>query len=146
MEINNSTPGWDFIQIVWMFLTRAFENAEPTFGPLGLGVKQVIVLAILEKLDTPMALRKALGAPPSTMTNILNELEKKGLIERQVHPQDRRQMRIVRTELGDAKLAEGVALVEASLQRDATSLTSEEIDILSKSQSILAKLAGLTSA
>jgi DNA-binding MarR family transcriptional regulator len=140
MEIKNSTIHADYIQTVWLFLTHTFDQAEPTFGPLGLGAKQVIILAILDKMDTALALRRTLGAPPSTITNLINDLEKKGLIERQVHPEDRRQHRLIRTAHGEQTLLEGMALVEKSLQAGLGALTEDEREILQKSQAILEKM------
>ena len=125
---------------MWLFLSHTFEAAAPSFAPLGLGFKQVVILAVLDKQDTPRDLREMLGAPASTISNLLNELERKGLIERQIHPEDRRQYRVVRTEAGEEILQAGIALVEAAIHAQMATLSPEDRDAMLRCQKVFAKL------
>lgn len=118
--------GWGFIELIWMFLSRTFEDSGPDFQALGLGSKQMVVLAIIQTHPSPGKLREALGAPPSTISNLLNDLEGKGLVERRIHPSDKRQYQLALTEIGQSKLAEGSAIIDAKLRSAALSLSAHE--------------------
>jgi DNA-binding MarR family transcriptional regulator len=104
---------------------------------MGLGVKQFVVLAILDKQNTPGALRSALGAPASTITNIINELEKKQLIKREIHPEDRRQYVLRRTDLGAEFLKKGMGAVEEVLAVRAAGMSEEDLAAFQRVESIL---------
>lgn len=140
---NEAALDWGFIQLVWMFLTKVFEEAGPEFHEMGLGPKQMVVLAVLDTHSTPGGLRDALGAPASTISNLLNELERKGLIERQVHPVDRRQYHLVRTTKGQEALAKGASAIEARLAKASEALTPAQIAAICEARLAIASLLGL---
>lgn len=131
--------GWEFVQTIWMFLSQTFEGASEAFEEFGIGSKQMVVLAIIEKQRTPGELRKALGAPASSITSIINELEKKGLIVREVHPTDRRQFNLVRTEKGEMTLQKGQEALEAHIGELFYHLEAEDIEAIQRVKQLIWK-------
>jgi DNA-binding MarR family transcriptional regulator len=78
------------------------EHAEACIGALGLSMPQAVALL---GLDTPLSQREladCLRYDASNITGIVDGLERRGLVERQVDPTDRRVRRIVVTEDGAA--------------------------------------------
>jgi MarR family transcriptional regulator, organic hydroperoxide resistance regulator len=62
---------------------------------------EVHVLWHLRKSGRPVAdLQQAFGIQPSTLTGVLDRLEKRGLARRELNPQDRRSFRVVLTPAG----------------------------------------------
>jgi MarR family transcriptional regulator, organic hydroperoxide resistance regulator len=64
------------------------------------------------------------GQRPSTVTGILDRLERRGLTERQINPRDRRSFTVSLTDPGAAAAAR-VAAVVAGVERELESATSE---------------------
>ena len=74
MESNNQPVlDWNLIQLFWLFLSRVFTEAEQDFERGNMGFKQIVLLAILERPQSPQDLRRMLGGPASTMSNTLND-------------------------------------------------------------------------
>ena len=144
MEVNRSPVfDWSLVQLFWLFLSRVFEEAEEGFERGNLGLKQIVLLAILEKPQTPLDLRRMLGGPASTMSNMLNDLEKKGLVARSIHSTDRRSYTISRTSEGDRVLQEAIKSVEGVLTQFNASLKPEQLSALSQTKSTLLGLLSL---
>lgn len=51
-------------------------------------------------------LKTAFGMPPTTLTAVLDRLERRGLVKRAVNPEDRRSTLVVPTALGRRRIAE----------------------------------------
>ena len=75
---------------------------------------------------SPSAMSEALLVPSGTMTNRLDRLERKGLIERVRHPTDRRSMEVQLTEKGRKLADEAVTLHVENEQRMLEALTQRE--------------------
>lgn len=74
--------------------------------PLGLSPAHAGILRILEASPaiTQQALASALGSPPSRLVALVDELESKGLIERQENETDRRRYALLLTAEGRSTL------------------------------------------
>ena len=66
-------------------------------------------------------LKSAFGLPPTTLTAVLDRLERRRLVQRAVNPEDRRSTLVVPTPLGRRRIAEMSALltrIEAAVSAD----------------------------
>ncbi|HLJ03195.1 MAG TPA: MarR family transcriptional regulator [Solirubrobacteraceae bacterium] len=74
----------------------------PVWAELGLGQAEAHVLAQLAGRDSVTAneLHHEFGHKRSTLTNVLDRLEARGLIERARHPEDRRSIVVSLTQAG----------------------------------------------
>ena len=82
---------------------------------------------------SPSELAQDMMISTSAMTNRLDRLQKRGLIERQPDPADRRALRIVLTEAGFALADRIVARHVSTEARSASALSAEERAALSRS-------------
>jgi DNA-binding MarR family transcriptional regulator len=78
---------------------------------------------------------------PPSMTKVLASLEDRGLVRREAHPTDRRQVIVAITEDGEALLDSERRSRDAWLSQRLTRLTSEERALLRQVIPILDKLA-----
>ncbi|MEP6984705.1 MAG: MarR family transcriptional regulator [Chloroflexota bacterium] len=97
-----------FEESFWCNVDVAFRRLDllyqREYEPLGLAVVEAHILQLLYTEDgqMPSRLAKAVGRPATSFTPILDGLERKGLIERQMHPRDRRSVKIHLTAQGKA--------------------------------------------
>ena len=95
-------------------LARAIEARLAAFAAdYDLSIPEADVLFTLRRAGSPhrlspSAISDALLVPSGTMTNRLDRLERKGLVERVRHPTDRRSMEVQLTERGRALVDEAV--------------------------------------
>ncbi len=93
---------------VWCNLDIALRKVDEIYKQeikeLNLKVIEWYILRELYEQDgqMPSHLAKAVGRPPTSFTPILDQLEAKALIERRVHPSDRRGVKIFLTAKGKA--------------------------------------------
>jgi DNA-binding MarR family transcriptional regulator len=103
------------------------RHLESALAPVGVDQAEAHVLSAL--VDGPMsigALVETVGVKRSTMTNILDRLERRGLVRREVNPNDRRSF-VVRPTRGGARAAKKVAAAFAAVDaRLARATTVEE--------------------
>lgn len=82
---------------------------------------------------TVAALVDTVGVKRSTLTNILDRLERRGLVAREINPNDRRSF-VVRPKRGGARAAKKVAAafadVDATLGRATTVQEREAFDVV----------------
>jgi DNA-binding MarR family transcriptional regulator len=93
-------------------ISRAFLEARL---PEGLTMPHFAVLNHLTRLgggQTPLALARAFQVPKTTMTHTLAVLEKRGLIEMQANPGDRRSKLVGLTQAGSALRKKALAELE----------------------------------
>jgi DNA-binding MarR family transcriptional regulator len=99
-------------------LAQVGAHAAAKFGerlrPLGISPAHAGILRILEVSPaiTQQALAKALGSAPSRLVALVDELESKGLIERQENETDRRRYALLLTSKGRSTLSSIGALVK----------------------------------
>ena len=93
---------------VWCNIDIALRRIEPFYKQeaqtFGLSVIEWYVLRALYEHDGQIAgrLADAVGRPATSFTPILDEIERKGFIERRQHPVDRRAIKIHLTAQGKA--------------------------------------------
>lgn len=125
-----------------MRLSRRLRNqrVDETLSPT-----EMSVLATLARCGsaTPGELARKEHVQPPSMTRIVAMLEAKGLVRREPHPDDRRQVVVSRTEQADSMLAESRTIRNAWLADLAASLTEEELAIMRQAAPVLEKLAHL---
>ena len=92
----------------WQRVThRLLADLDRRLEPLGLSAGEVNALACL-RAGEPVALRDlvaATGQRPSTLTGVLDRLERRGLVTRQPHPGDRRAFHVAPTADGRRAIA-----------------------------------------
>ncbi|WP_422927874.1 MarR family winged helix-turn-helix transcriptional regulator [Singulisphaera sp. PoT] len=92
-------------------LSQVGAHSAATFadrlGPLGLNPPHVGILRVVEQADglSQQALGEKLGMFPSRLVQILDDLEKRGLVERRDNPSDRRSYALHLTDAGRETLA-----------------------------------------
>jgi DNA-binding MarR family transcriptional regulator len=91
---------------VGIYASRRFAER---IGEIGLQPPQFRVLNMVDAAEgaSQHAIGKAIGAPPSRMVAIVDELEERDLLERRPHPSDRRIRALHLTSEGRALLARG---------------------------------------
>jgi len=111
---------------------RAFQTFAESPGLLGLTPMLFGVLAIIDEQPgvTQAEIAEALGADPSTMVRLLDQLEKRDWVKREPSPTDRRSTRPVLTAAGRELLERATPLVIASDQRISTRLTPAQRETL----------------
>jgi DNA-binding MarR family transcriptional regulator len=92
---------------------------------------------------TPGELARKEHVQPPSMSRIVAMLEAKGLVRREPHPDDRRQVIVSRTDAAAAMLAESRTKRNAWLAGLAEGLDEEERAILRQAAPVLEKLAHL---
>ena len=103
---------------VWCNLDIALRNIDEIYKhetkELNLAVIEWYILRVLYEQDGQMAshLAKSVGRAATSFTPILDQLEKKGLIERRMHPSDRRGVQIFLTTKGNALRPKVQAIAE----------------------------------
>jgi MarR family transcriptional regulator, lower aerobic nicotinate degradation pathway regulator len=95
---------------------------------LGLNTRMWGALNVLdaEGAITQHALGRCTGIDPSSMVATIDELERRGLVERRPHPTDRRAHALHITELGLQTLANGRKLAREAQDRLLAPLSTEE--------------------
>ena len=103
---------------------RLAELAEPLYAPLGITGRQLALLTLFG--DGPAQSQQdgaaRLGVDRTTMVALVDELEAKGLVRREVAPGDRRKRLVTLTPEGERVRAEG-----AEVTRKAEALLLEPL-------------------
>ena len=96
----------------WQRVThRLLADLDRRLEPLELTAGEINLLACLGGGE-PRALRElveATGQRPSTLTGVVDRLERRGLVARQPHPADRRALQVAPTPEGRRAIAEVAA-------------------------------------
>jgi DNA-binding MarR family transcriptional regulator len=125
-----------------MRLSRRLRNqrVEESLTPT-----EMQVLATLARCGraTPGELARREHVQPPSMTRIVAMLEEKGLVRREPHPDDRRQVVVSSTEQAESILDQSRAKRDAWLAELATGLTEEEWAVLRAAAPVLERLAQL---
>jgi DNA-binding MarR family transcriptional regulator len=116
------------------------QRVEESLSPTEMGV--LGTLARCGKATPGELARKEHVQPPS-MTRIVAMLEEKGLVRREPHPDDRRQVVVSSTEQAEAILAESRRRRNVWLAELAQGLDDDEWAVLREAAPVLYKLAHL---
>ncbi|MFC9324827.1 MarR family winged helix-turn-helix transcriptional regulator [Kitasatospora sp. NPDC057015] len=116
------------------------QRVEESLSPTEMGV-----LGTLARCGqaTPGELARREHVQPPSMTRIVAMLEEKGLVRREPHPEDRRQVVVSSTEEAEAILAESRRRRNVWLAELAQGLSEEEWAVLREAAPVLYKLAHL---
>jgi DNA-binding MarR family transcriptional regulator len=116
------------------------QRVEESLSPTEMGV-----LGTLARCGqaTPGELARREHVQPPSMTRIVAMLEEKGLVRREPHPEDRRQVVVSSTDEAEAILAESRRRRNAWLAELAEGLSEEEWAVLREAAPVLYKLAHL---
>jgi DNA-binding MarR family transcriptional regulator len=103
-------------------------TAEAVFAPLDLTARQFHVLAASASMDSPSQkdVSHVLGIDPNVMVGVLDELERRGVVRRVRHPDDRRRYIVEPTEAGTRALHKGRELVEQAEEDMFASLSDQD--------------------
>ncbi|WP_445667256.1 MarR family winged helix-turn-helix transcriptional regulator [Paenibacillus sp. FSL K6-1230] len=88
---------------VWMKSTRAAaKNIEKDIQSNNISIENFITLELLYSKgpQTVQQISERLSIPSGSITYVINKLEKKGLVERKQHPEDKRVFHVILTEQG----------------------------------------------
>ena len=121
-----------------------FQNLHERLDPLGITPGQYAVLYCLWTKGevTPKEISQSILLEMSTVSGVLDRMQKKGLIQRVVDPNDRRSVRVAATPKGMA-LQEGVMRAVEEMNRDVLrDFTPEEAQQL---RNFLAKIGNVSS-
>lgn len=78
------------VDLLYLVMRRIWDHAEERLAPYSLTLKHSWALHALDEPMSMSALADRLGIDASYVTTIADQLEMRGLIERQPHPTDRR--------------------------------------------------------
>lgn len=119
---------------------RSLRFYEDALSPLGLTLAQAHLLLTLHAEDALQLgeAAKRLAVDPATLTPLVDKLEKRGLVVRCPHPNDRRAWRLCLQDAAHAIRGDLEAAVAQAEQQVAACLSAEEYEILKR---LLWKLA-----
>jgi len=124
---------------LWQLIQSVMDDSEADLGALGLSPKAFFLLAAVEEHPFPAELARRMHLPPPTVTYMVKQLEKKGLLERRAEPGDLRKFRLVQTAAGREALRRGTEALGLVLDERLRRLDPEEIVIFDR---IVKRLAG----
>lgn len=110
----------------------------------GVSIPQVLCLNFLHESDnyqsTQGELRKFLNLNPSTVSGIINRLEKKGYLARLPKTGDKRVVNIALTSAGDKLLSTMPSLLHEQLSEKLLQLSDKELEIVEAGLNTLVKI------
>ncbi|WP_030166002.1 MarR family winged helix-turn-helix transcriptional regulator [Spirillospora albida] len=128
-------------------LSRRLRHLRPADtgagAPAALTLTQFAALAAIERHGsmTPRELADHEKVQPPSMTRVLASLEERGLVARNPHPTDRRQVEMSVTAAGAALLRDERRRKEAWLSRRLGELTEDEREVLRRAAPIIDRLS-----
>ena len=117
---------------LWLVLWKAYDSlrghAECHIASLGLGLSDFGILEVLlHKGPTPVnTIGSRLRLTSGSITTAVDRLERRGLVERRNHPEDRRTRVVHLTTAGRKLIACAFGDHEAAMDRAAAGLTAAE--------------------
>jgi DNA-binding MarR family transcriptional regulator len=96
---------------------RVVDHLQGELRPLGLTPGEVNALAQLRGPLSVAELQAATGQRPSTLTGVIDRLERRGLLARKLNPRDRRSFTLEPTPAGEAAAGQVQAAFAALEQR-----------------------------
>ena len=140
IELARMSAAQDGIGIIEQLATAVLARRLPD----GVHPSQFGLLSNLTRLGdgkTPMELARAFHVPKASMTNSLMQLEKRGFIMMQIHPDDMRKKLIFVTEAGRLVYRDAVIAMDSPIA-EATADIDVPIDILLVLEQLRKKLDG----
>ena len=121
------------------------EQSAPALAPLEINGRELAVLTVLSTPE-PLAQQQAasrLGVDRTTMVDLVDELERKLLVQRQPDPGDRRRNLIHLTASGQTALTQGTLAAQKAEQQFLSALSPVEQEAF---KSMLRRILGLDHA
>jgi DNA-binding MarR family transcriptional regulator len=116
------------------------EHPDAQAKKNGLSERETNVLAhVIDGMSSPDELGRHLGKSASTLTETVDQLEKRGLVERRRRDDDRRRIDLVVTERGRETYSRGSALSASRLTAALERLSSSERAEVVRGLSLLAR-------
>jgi DNA-binding MarR family transcriptional regulator len=108
----------ELMRAMWALDHALHRVSKRMASTLGVTAPQRLVVRVLgeESADTPGALARMLHLHPSTLTGVLQRLERRGLIHRSVENSDRRRSRLTLTRRGEQINTRNTGTVEAAIE------------------------------
>jgi DNA-binding MarR family transcriptional regulator len=118
------------------------DTADELLEPAGVDGRGYQVLAILatDGPDSQLELARLLGKAPALVVSAIDELERRGFVERTRDPADRRRSRVMLTKAGERALAQADKLAD---QATATLLSGLNADELAQLHDLLLRGLGV---
>lgn len=139
-ENKPAVEGWNLVVMAWTFLSAIFDDTASVTAAHELHQKSLVLLALLDKVDTPQGLSHVLRFPASTVSHMLSELERKGFITRTLDASDKRRFRLERTPAGQQALDAGIAAINGAVAARMEGLSADEQEILVRALPLLTRL------
>jgi DNA-binding MarR family transcriptional regulator len=142
-------PELEFLRRLWAVDHALQLQSIRMSRLLGVTGPQRLVLRLVGRFPGVLAggLARLLCLHPSTVTGIVNRLEKRGLLKRHTDVSDRRRQRLLITPRGAQLLQAPVATVESATRRTLKAFSTEEVAVVLRVFSSLeVQLAGRAAA
>ena len=120
---------YDDMLIALRRITRAIDlHSKKIQKQSGLTTSQLLVIGAIEKLDnpTPSSVAREILLSQGTVTNLIDRMEKNGLVQRVKSATDKRSVHIVTTELGIERYKEAPDLLQEEFLTEFRKLKSWE--------------------
>lgn len=120
---------YDDLLIALRRITRAIDlHSKKVQKQSGLTTSQLLVIEAIEKLEspTPSSIAREILLSQGTVTNLIDRMEKNGLVQRQKTAADKRSVNIVTTELGMERYREAPDLLQEEFLTEFRKLKSWE--------------------
>jgi DNA-binding MarR family transcriptional regulator len=114
-------------------ITRAIDlQSQKLLKVSGLTISQLLVIKAIEKLErpTPSSVAREILLSQGTVTNLVDRMEKKGLLQRVKAQDDKRSVHLVITDAGKQRYADAPELLQAEFLTKYRRLESWEQSML----------------
>jgi DNA-binding MarR family transcriptional regulator len=119
--------GFEVVDAILFAARRIRTSADATLRQSGLSLSSYKLMRALEDSDQSMReVSEALQVSPRTVTDMIDGLEARGLVERRPHPADRRVTLLHLTDDGQRHLETAKALADQSLGGAISALSEED--------------------
>lgn len=136
--------GADLAGRVRLMVVRLYRRVQSEHARSALSGVQISALDSLSRFGplTPRELSVCERVQPPTMTKLIASLECDGLITRETHPKDRRQLILRVTSEGEQALASAVRTTEEWLGKRLAELPEDDRATVTAAVEVINKLAG----
>lgn len=120
---------YDDMLIALRRITRAIDlHSKKIQKQSGLTTSQLLVIEAIEKLEnpTPSSIAREILLSQGTVTNLIDRMEKNGLVQREKSATDKRSVHMVTTELGMERYKEAPDLLQEEFLTEFRKLKSWE--------------------
>ena len=134
---------YDDLLIALRRITRAIDLHSKKLQKLsGLTTSQLLVIEAITKLEnpTPSSITREILLSQGTVTNLIDRMEKRGLVKREKSESDRRSVRVAVTQEGQARYQEAPDLLQDDFLAEFRKLDSWEQHLMLSSVERIASM------